>query len=323
MRISVWQIGIITVSGIAAILLLNPGLSGDGFVGGSRPSVADDCDIPIALHLGTVDARFDVERGTVNRALRDAVAMWEDTSDSTLFRETQDLGMAITLEYDERQASAQAREQEREELAQLEETLQTRQARLRRERDSLSDDMAAFERRQDEYNARRRAHEEDVAAWNAGRVDQTPARLAELERERQELQRTREQLQETRRELEHRHEALQSRQQELQEDAQRFNNRVAAHNRATADSVGFEMARYQRHGDERAIRVFRAMGDDELRLVLAHELGHALGIGHVDDQRAVMHADLSSANRERTALTAADRTALADACNIHVEDSQR
>lgn len=320
MRISLWHIVVVTLAGMATIPLMTRGLTGDGLLDGTGPSVADDCDIPIALHLGTIDDRFDLDRGTVNRALRDAIAMWEGATDDTLFRETEDLGMAVTLEYDERQASAQARDRERERLAETEETLQTRQARLRRERDSLSEDLAAFEDRQREYNTRRRAHEEAVADWNAGRVEQTPARRAELERERQELQQARQELQAARRQLQGRQETLQTRQQQLEEDARQFNERVAAYNRAAADSVGFEMARYQRQGDDRAIRVFRAMGADELRVVLAHELGHALGIGHVHTQRAVMHADLSSANRERTTLTPADRDALADACNVSVKD---
>jgi CxxC motif-containing protein (DUF1111 family) len=54
--------------------------------------------------------------------------------------------------------------------------------------------------------------------------------------------------------------------------------------------------------------------------VLAHELGHALGIGHVDEPGAVMNAllheggELEPGRGRPVALAAADRAALVALC---------
>lgn len=69
-----------------------------------------------------------------------------------------------------------------------------------------------------------------------------------------------------------------------------------------------------------ALAMTRAESYDELVLVLAHELGHALGIGHVDEPGAVMHAMLHEGGmlepgRDRPLeLSAADRAALIAVC---------
>ncbi len=319
MGLSVIRIAAVSAASLAVIIAVDQGVTQGGLFDGARPSVANDCDVPIDFHLDAVDDRFDLDRDTVRQAIRDAVAMWEHASASTLFRESDDGGMAVRLEYDERQASAQSRREERRELERLETTLEDRQEALRRDHEALNENIRAFEQEQSDYNARRRAHEESVAAWNAGRIEQTPDNRAALERERSALQSARAELSEARATLEQRQEQLQARQQEVSDKARAFNERVAAYNRAAADGVGFQMARYERRGGQRSIQVFRAMDADELRVVLAHELGHALGIGHVDDPAAVMYADLSSANAGRTDLAPADRAALADACDISLD----
>jgi len=52
----------------------------------------------------------------------------------------------------------------------------------------------------------------------------------------------------------------------------------------------FEQGNYISEFGKREINIYQFENRDKLVRVLAHELGHALGIDHVDNQEDIMHA---------------------------------
>ncbi|SEO90742.1 matrixin family metalloprotease [Aquisalimonas asiatica] len=277
---------------------------------------ARTCEAPVTVHLDAVDDRFELDRAEVRAALRDAMAMWQDASEDTLFRKRDGEGVAVSLVYDERQAGAQARQRRRDDLVRVERQLREDRQQLEQRHEALTAESRDFESRQRRLNERVEAHEREVTAWNAGDMERTPEKRERLQDASQALSEAQDALNDERRELERRGEALNREQQVLVREMEAFNHQVDVHNREAHAATGFEMGQYERRGSQRWIRVFKADDQDELRLVLAHELGHALGIGHVPDADAVMAPYLGGDNTGRTAVSAADREALSQACRV-------
>jgi len=73
----------------------------------------------------------------------------------------------------------------------------------------------------------------------------------------------------------------------------------------------FEEGVYIQEGLNRQIDIYEFSNRDKLVRVLAHELGHALGLGHVDDPKAIMY-EFNQGNNK--ALTKADLAELQIKC---------
>ena len=68
---------------------------------------------------------------------------------------------------------------------------------------------------------------------------------------------------------------------------------------------------YVEEGGDRRIDIYEFSTEEKLVRVLAHELGHALGIDHVPDSKAIMY----EFNEENSlTLTDADKAALVGVC---------
>jgi Matrixin len=99
--------------------------------------------------------------------------------------------------------------------------------------------------------------------------------------------------------------------------AQKGNAIAQTHNAGVATFNALYGAPRQFHKGEfdgRQIAVFEFHDSRDLVLLLAHELGHALGIRHVDDSAGVMHAVAGGQPMGALVPTEADMAALRKAC---------
>lgn len=270
--------------------------------------IRGSCSRPLPYRVALFDERFGLSRQEFAEALRQAEEVWERAVGRDLFVETPTARLAVNLYYDERQQRTQASDRMR---GSLKESRASHDAVGR----NYEEWRATYERRlrdykdgQAEYQSRAQALNQQVQEWNA---------RGNPHGERPALENERARLADMRQRLEFDRAALQDLASTVSGLAEKGNAIAATHNAGVATFNALYGAPRQFHKGEfdgRQIAVFEFHDGRDLVLLLAHELGHALGVRHVDDSAGIMHAMAGGQPMGALTPTEADMAALRKAC---------
>jgi hypothetical protein len=290
-------------------VVLGMSLSGLGLP--ARAQSAPACQAPIKYRIGAIDPRFGITRADFQRDVEEAGKLWEGAAGRKLFSYDDKGALEINLVYDSRQETTQrliaVRDGVVEKLEQID-AIQNKiaplQAKIRVLDGSYSAQAAAYRQALDDHN-RMAAQFNLTGGAPEGAYQQLNSESLALRK---------------------RGDALDAQRQELNRLTADMNELVRTHNalleraRAEANSVStspdaaFEEGRYVRLGNDQRIEIYQYHSEAGLKVVLSHELGHALGIRHNANQSSIMAALIQT---ERLALTADDMNGLGAACRLH------
>jgi vacuolar-type H+-ATPase subunit I/STV1 len=272
------------------------------------------CTFPLRYSLGDFDKRFDISEEKFLTTLARAESVWEEAAGKELFQHVESGGpLQVNLIYDSRQETTNK-------LQQIDGVISEKQKlynELVAEHTSLADTYLAqkedYNRASTQLENLKKNYEQEVARWNK-RGGAPESEYARLEEERETINTRIEKLNSTLKGLNASVTKLNQLSTQVNVLIEELNLNVEKFNTTrTANGEEFSEGEYIRDHTGERIDIYEFGSESKLFRVLVHELGHALGMDHVDSEEAIMYR-LNAGKSEK--LDAADVAELARVCRL-------
>ncbi len=242
------------------------------------------CPVPITYKLGELDDRFSISAEEAKAIFIEAEVVWEEPINRDLFVYDETSDFAINFIYDERQQLASTEEEWRINL-----DIQEKNSQLAIEK--VKSAAKAYEESQKSYEEKRVIYEERLDSYNQ-RVEELNAQggatqevFGELQNEQNELSSLLSELVDLEKDLDIKAKEINKLGEDGNKLIEEYNEEVLKYNEVYGNVEPFTQGDFQRD----RINIYKFNDQTELKKVIAHEFGHALGIGHVDGEESIMY----------------------------------
>lgn len=261
-------------------------------------------DVRIHYRIGHIDPQFGISEAEVIKLAAEAAQIWQQGTGQTLFVYDANATLSINLRFDERQDHANHQRIEQQKLQQQlshqkdnSNDYDQRKLQLAQQRRQLSDQEAEFQQQLNQYNR-------SVASWNTlGNLDEF--NREQLRQKKQQLDFMRQQIQQATADYNQQVNALNQVASYINQMADHYNQAVNDY-RTQFTAREFEKGRF----DGKQITIYEFSTPVDLRLTIAHELGHALGLNHNNDPYSLMYPVLGQQDMDNFQLRPADKVLL-------------
>lgn len=267
------------------------------------------CPVPLSYSIGSIDDRFDMTTDEARVAVSDAESVWENATGRNLFTYDENGKLKINFVYDNRQQFVTAEGNMKQKLDATENMSDAI-------KDTYTKLISQYDELKASYQDRVQAYEENLDAYNSEVEDYNkkggaPADVyASLSKQKKELDTEQNSLNEL-------STSLNTLVAQINDIGDKGNVLISTYNKGVnLYNQAFGNAREFTQGDysSSVINIYTYADKNELRTVLAHELGHSLGLEHVEGTSSIMYYLIGGQPQENLAPSDTDITEFNRVC---------
>ena len=258
-------------------------------------------DTRLRYKIGEVDPRFNINKEQVQSLAQQATEIWHAGTLQNLFVYDPNAQLAINLIYDDRQAESNARSQEMRILENTQQYTQGEKQKIQQIHAELDTANRELDIQKVNYQNKVEQYNQLVNSMNQTRQNLDASARFQLDQQKNQLIIEQEQLKQQLDTYNQKVYELNRQVDQLNSVNQQFNQSVDRFN-ARFQPRQFDKGVF----DGRTINIYEFESNDDLRVTIAHELGHALGLAHNNDPKALMYPMMKEQDLKNFRLTAAD-----------------
>ena len=242
------------------------------------------CENPVTYKIGTIDDEFDISHEELKTLAENGSKIWEEAYGKELFKYDENAKLEINLVYDGRQDYLKN-------IGDLEESVYDHKLDMDEKLKILDQMVAAFDEERDSLN-------EKIDYWNK-KGGAPKDEYKKIVSEQNGLLKKAWKINEYAQSLDENVSSINEKIDKLNSNVESFNDLISENPKMGVYTSGIEK-----------IDIFFYSNEGHLTNVISHELGHALGLGHLERKDALMSPSMT----EHTSLTEDDKNLVKDFC---------
>ena len=258
-------------------------------------------DTRMRYRIGEVDPRFHVSKTQVENLAQQATEIWHQGTMKSLFVYDPNAKLAINLIYDQRQAESSARSQEIRILENSQQYTKSEKQKIQQLQSEIDFANLQLDQQKTNYQSKVDQYNQLVNQLNQSRQNLDANQRFQLDQQKNQLIIEQSQLKQQLDDYNQKINVLNQQVNQFNSVNQQYNQSVDQFN------LRFQPRQFDKGVfDGRCINIYEFSSDDDLRVTIAHELGHALGLKHNNDPKALMFPMMKEQDLQNFRLTQAD-----------------